>query len=79
MKVSWGCGGIAPLIIKLGTAWRVSGDIKDQAALRPAKYPGYRVHPRTCVGFCGHKINLFPVPGLDTRIVQPLALPTSFN
>ena len=69
MKVSRGCRDIAPLILKLVSAWRVSGDIKEQAALRPAKYLDYRVGPRTCVGVFGHEKNLFPVPRFETRTV----------
>jgi len=79
MKVSRGCRGRDPLILNLSTAWRLSGGITEQAALRPAKYPSYRVSLRTCLGVFGHEKNLFPIPGFETRTVQPVARPSSFN
>jgi hypothetical protein len=78
MNVYWGSGGIAPRILDLGTRWRLSGQLYDQAALPQRKIPWYPLDrrlggPQSRSGRGGEEKNSQHLPELEPPIIQPVA------
>jgi hypothetical protein len=78
MKACWGSRDIAPLILDLGTIWRLVFSF----TLRPL-YPQGKIAwnsldrrlggPQSRSGCCGEDEDSQPLPGLEPPIIQPVS------
>jgi hypothetical protein len=80
MKTYWGSGGIAPLILDLGTKWMWVVSFTPRPLYRQGKSPWYPLDkrmggPQSRSGRGSEKKNSQLPPGMEPRtpIVQPIA------
>jgi hypothetical protein len=77
MKAAWGSGGIAPLILDLGTRWRWVVSFTPRLLYPQGKIPSYPLDrklggPQSRAGSGGEKKNSQHLPGLEPPITQPV-------
>jgi hypothetical protein len=73
-----GIGGIAPLILDLGTRWRWVVSLTPRPLYPQRESPWYPLDrrlggPQSLSGRGGGEKNSQPLPGLDPPIIQPVA------
>jgi hypothetical protein len=78
IEAYWGNGGIAPLILYLGTRWRWVVSFMPRPLYLQGKSPMYPLDRRlgesqSRSGRGGEEKNSQPPPGLEPSIIQPVA------
>jgi hypothetical protein len=78
MKAYWGSGGIAPLILDLGTRWRWVVSFTPRPLYPQGKSPWYPLNrrlggPQSRSRRGGEEKNSQPLPGLEHPIIQPVS------
>jgi len=77
-KTCYGCGGIAPRILDLGTRWRLVVSFNPWSLYPQGTSPRYALDrrlggPQNRSGRCGEKKNYKPLEGFELPIIQPVA------